>query len=143
MAASFEIKGAKAMQRKIERIARDFPNRVERALRVEAEVEVMTPAKKSIRGGEGVPVDIGPLRSSGHVKDVERRGKELSVAMGFGGPAGAGNLGETNKEYVGYAIIQHENPNFAHKVGSWKYLETPLMRAIPGMAQRIADEVKL
>jgi hypothetical protein len=114
-----------------------------RALRVEAEVEVMTPAKKSIRGGEGVPVDLGPLRSSGHVKDVERRGKELSVAMGFGGPAGAGNLGETNREYVGYAIIQHENPNFHHTVGSWKYLEIPFNRAIVGMAERIAKEVKL
>ena len=125
MAASFEFRGTRAMARKIDRIAREFPSRVEQSLRVEAEL-VMTESKKSF-----VPVDTGALRSSGHVQPVERRGRELSVTLAFGGPAAP------------YAIFVHEDPDAHHPVGSWKYLEIPLRAAIPGMARRIAAEVKL
>lgn len=137
----FELRGSREMQRRLRRLARDSGDAVARALRLEAEVEIMTRAKKSAEG-KGVPVDEGVLRSSGHVKDVERRGVELSVTMGFGGPAGSGNLGETNKEDVGYAVIQHEGLNFQHRIGEPKYLERPMMEAIPGMAQRIADRIR-
>jgi hypothetical protein len=125
MATSFELRGTKAMKRKIERIAREFPNRVERSLRVEAEL-VMTDSKKNY-----VPVDLGALRDSGFVGNVERRGEELSVTLAFGGPTAP------------YAIIQHERPDFVHPVGSWKYLEIPLNQAIPGMARRIAASLRL
>lgn len=142
MAASFELRGTKAMKRKIERIAEQFPNRVERALRVEAEL-VMTRSKKDL-----VPVDLGPLRSSGHVKDVERRDKELSVTLAFGDAAAP------------YAIAVHEHPSAfsppswegkaISDIGKWsedgrgpKYLERAINEAIPGMARRIAASLRL
>lgn len=142
MAPSFEWKGTKAMQRKIERIAREFPNRVERSLRLEAEF-VMTRSKK-----EFVPVDLGTLRSSGHVDNVERKGKDLSVTLAYGGASAP------------YALSVHEHPS-AHSPPSWegkavsdiakwsedgrgpKYLERPLMQAVSGMARRIAASLRL
>lgn len=142
MAATFELKGTKAMQRKIERIAQQFPNKIERALRIEAEL-VMTDSKRNF-----VPVDLGTLRSSGHVGNVERKGKDLSVTLDYGGAAAP------------YALAVHEHPS-DHSPPSWegkaltdisdwskdgrgpKYLERPLMAAIPGMARRIAAALRL
>jgi hypothetical protein len=121
----FELRGTKAMQRKIERIARDFPNKVEAALRVEAEVI------KTISQRDYVPVKDGILKGSAFVNPVEREGDELSVTIGYGGAASA------------YALRQHEEAGYKHKVGSWKYLELPLRAAIPGMAERIAAKVKV
>lgn len=125
MTLPFELRGAKAMQRKIERIAREHANRVERALRVEAEL-IMTQSKRDF-----VPVDLGVLRASGRVENVLRRGRDLEVSLVYGDASAP------------YALIQHENPDFAHRVGSWKYLEIPLNEAIPGMNARIAAEVRL
>jgi hypothetical protein len=141
MAASFEIKGTKAMQRKIERIARDFPNKVEQLLRIEAEL-VMTDSKKNF-----VPVDLGTLRSSGHVGDVERSGRDLSVTLDYGGAAAP------------YALAVHEHPSASSPpswegkavtdISNWsvdgrgpKYLERPLMSAVAGMARRIAASLR-
>lgn len=125
MTLPFELRGAKAMQRKIERIAKEYANRVERALRVEAEL-IITRSKRDF-----VPVDLGALRDSGHAENVRRRGRDLEVSLVYGDASAP------------YALIQHENPDFAHRVGSWKYLEIPLNEAIPGMDARIAAEVRL
>lgn len=66
-----------------------------------------------------VPVDKGPLRASGH---VERR-DENEVVAGFGGVAGTGNVdGDSNREDVGYAVVQHERVDFSHEVGEARYL---------------------
>lgn len=142
MATSFELKGTRAMQRKIERIARDFPNKVEQSLRVEAEL-VMTDSKKNF-----VPVDLGTLRSSGHVGSVERAGRDLSVTLDYGGASAP------------YALAVHEHPS-THSPPSWegkavtdisnwsldgrgpKYLERPLNNALKGMARRIAASLRL
>jgi hypothetical protein len=121
----FKLRGTKAMQRKIERIARDFPNKAEGALRVEAEVI------KTVSQRDFVPVKEGILRGSAFVSPVERKGNEISVTIGYGGAA------------KDYALRQHEEPSYKHKVGSWKYLELPLRAAIPGMAERIAAKVKV
>lgn len=139
---SFELRGTKAMQRRIRVLASQFPNRVEQALRIEAEL-ILTRSKRDF-----VPVDLGPLRASGFVHDVERKGKELSVTLAFGGAAAP------------YAIAVHEHPS-AHSPPSWegkaisdigkwsedgrgpKYLERPLMAAVAGMARRIAASLRL
>lgn len=136
----FELRGSRQMQRRLRQLVTESGDAVARGLRLEAEF-IMTRAKKA-SSGKGVPVDFGVLRSSGHVQDVERHGKELSVTMGFGGPAGAGNLGETNKETVGYALVQHEALHFSHRIGEPKYLERPMRDALPGMPNRIADTIR-
>jgi hypothetical protein len=136
-AGDFTLKGAKEMERKLRRMADTTPDHVAGGLRLQAEY-TMTRVKR-----DRVPVDLGPLRASGHVKDPVRSGKDIEVTLGFGGPAGAGNLGETNTEEVGYALIQHEGIDFHHPgVGEAKYLEKQMNEDIPGMAERIGAEVE-
>jgi hypothetical protein len=90
---------------------------------------VMTDSKQNY-----VPVDKGVLRASGF---IEMAKEGISATIGFGGPAGSGNMGETNSQDVGYAIPQHENLDYAHKVGEAKYLERPLFAGIPMIGELI------
>src|SRR6266550_1314015 len=83
--------------------------------------EVMTRAK------ELTPVDTGNLRASGHVQQPKVEAGIVTLELGFGGPAGAGNVGDSNSQEVGYALYVHEDLNVNHPVGQAKYLETPLM----------------
>ncbi len=76
-----------------------------------------------------VPVKDNALRSSGKVGDVRRVGDDVIVELGFGGAAEK------------YAWVQHENLDYAHKVGSAKYLEIPLMAAVNDMAARIGQQL--
>lgn len=57
------------------------------------------------------PIDTGDLRGNGSVSDVNERGDELVVTVGYDLP---------------YAIVQHEHTEFRHpKGGKAKYLEDP------------------
>jgi hypothetical protein len=138
------MRGAKEMAARIRRLAERFPDAIEGALRIEGEL-VMTDSKKNY-----VPVDEGVLKNSGFVDDPERKGVEVSVTLGFGGAASA------------YALAVHEHPS-RHSPPSWrnvrdergrfravqfhprgrgpKYLEKPLMNAVPGMANRIGKRL--
>lgn len=135
---SLTVKGGDAMRKRLERIAGKFPDKVAGALRVEAEL-IMSASKARF-----VPVDLGTLRSSGYVNPPERSGDTLEVTMGYGGAAAA------------YATALHEHPS-GSSPPSWqgttvkfspdgrgpKYLERPLMEAIPGMDRRIAKRLGL
>lgn len=105
-----------------------------KALYREAE-ETMTLSKEQY-----VPVDLGVLRASGHV--VIPDGSALEIEIGFGGPAGTGNQGETNEEGVGYAVYVHEDLSAHHDVGQAKYLEVPLMDRVKGMGDRMARRIR-
>lgn len=124
--ASFDLRGDREMRRKLEALEKAFPRRVAGALRQEAEV-IMTRSKRDF-----VPVDLGTLRSSGHVEDP-KIGVDgtISVTLAYGSAAAP------------YALIQHENPDFRHTVGTWKYLEKPLRAAKGGMEARLARRLKL
>lgn len=67
--------------------------------------EIMLDVKAS-RPGSGVPVDRGPLRASGRV-DGPTSGR---VTLSFGGASAK------------YALIQHENTKYRHRVGESRYL---------------------
>lgn len=122
------------MRQRLASIGRGFGMAVERALREEAE-EIMRQSKNKF-----VPIDNGALKGSGFVNDVVRKGKNISVVLGFGGDAEA------------YALAVHEHPS-AHSPRSWgsgpvnfkrggpKYLEKPINKAVPGMDNRIAKRV--
>ena len=84
------------------------------ALREEAET-IMTDSKQR------VPVDTGVLRASGFVQPVED-----GVRLAYGGAASD------------YAIYVHENLDANHPVGEAKYLERPVLEALPGLAARVA-----
>ena len=115
-----------------------------RALYEEAEV-TMTQAKRN------TPVLTGAMRASGHVLPPTYSLHEVTVTLGFGGPAGSGNhAGETNKTDVGYAIVVHENLSARHIVGGAKYLERAIVeaqgrmpRSLPRRATAILREQNL
>ena len=89
------------------------------------------------------PVDHGPLVNSGHVQLPEFSQTEVSVQLGFGGPAGSGNQGgSSNDEDVGYATHVHENVTAFHNPPTKaKYLEDPVKKRQAGMPARLVRRV--
>ena len=95
---------------------------------------IMTAAKQL------TPVDEGVLRASGNVQLPLWSGNTVSTEMGFGGPAGSGNMGETNKKDVGYAVYVHENLDAHHNSPTQaKYLEQPFDANKGMLPKRIAE----
>ncbi len=88
------------------------------ALREEAEV-IMTTSKQT------VPVDTGALRESGHV-DMTDDGARLA----YGDSA------------VDYAIVVHEDLDAHHTSGTAKYLERPVLEALPHLPENVATRMK-
>ena len=80
--------------------------------------EIMADVKAS-RPGHGVPVDEGTLRNSGRVTGGGGPAAMQRVALEFGGAAAP------------YALIQHENLQYAHPVGEARYLVRGLERWTP------------
>jgi len=72
-----------------------------------------------------VPVDTGILKGSGHVQ-LPKPGPV--VYLGYGGPASA------------YALVQHE-AHYKHSIGQRKYLERPMLLAIPDMGKRLGKDI--
>ena len=130
---TFRIKGLDKAEAEIQRLAKKYPEAARRALYRNAEF-IMTDSKQNY-----VPVDEGQLRASGH---VVMDATKLEVTLGFGGPAGIGNVSDSNDETVGYAIVQHEVDSYEHTVGEDKYLEKPLMAALPRLAGDIGRDIK-
>lgn len=105
------------------------------ALYVEGE-QTITEAKRL------TPVDEGILRASGFVQLPVETPEGIEVMIGFGGPAGTGNRGETNTEDVGYAVYVHEDLTAHHTVGQAKFLETPINRRRPEFTARIVQRIR-
>lgn len=112
--------------------------RTDTAKAVRYEVEKIGTAADRI-----VPVDLGTLRASKTITGPEMIGDQIEVVIGYGGAAAA------------YAAAIHETPS-EHDPPSWegvtvdfkvkgtgrKYLEIPLVEAMPGMPDRIAERIK-
>lgn len=78
-----------------------------------------------------VPRDTSVLVNSGFVNEPTVSRGVAEVVMGYGGPASD------------YAIVQHEDLTLNHPNGGQaKYLEQPLLAAVPGLGQRIADRIR-
>ena len=135
--ARFELVGVGAMREKFRLLMAATSDAMVPAVRVEAE-GVTTNAKKV------TPVDLGPLHASGHVAEVKREGRVVTATIAFGGEAAP------------YALAVHEQaPGSPYNPPSWrgkaiefspssagnKYLEKPLLAAIPGMEARIASRL--
>ena len=131
------LKGAAAMSRRLKNLGGRYPDTIRSVLHKHAEI-IMTISKTNF-----VPVDNNALRSSGFVPPVERRTGRLIVAeLVFGGPSEP------------YAIAVHETPSehdppswvgkiIKFNVGSSKYLERPLMNAVPTLARKMARDLAL
>lgn len=121
----FKVEGHEEMERNLLGIARDFRADAGDALKAAGEAVLAL----SIR--VYVPVDLGPLRASGQTAGPEYNRKTIIVVIAFGSPT------------VDYAVVQHEEPDFEHAVGEWKYLETPLFAAASSLAANLARELQL
>lgn len=159
------LKGEKQMQQRIQRIASKFPDKVKGALRIEAEM-IMTRSKRDF-----VPVDLGPLRASGHVDNPVRVGKDISVKLSYGGAASEYALavhehpgphdppswrdkgtasssqreerfGEGDRTVLHPGYVSYDNIVTFHPQGRGpKYLERPMMEASVNMTQRLATRL--
>jgi len=111
------------MRARIQAIARQFPDRVGAALRIETEV-IATECKRV------TPVDLGNLVNSIHVVGPEIRGRNVGTAIVAGGPSAP------------YALIVHEDLDAQHGPGKQaKYIEQPLMQAAPELPRKIGERV--
>jgi hypothetical protein len=130
MSMTVDWKGNEGFSQNLRALASEFPGHVAKSLYKEAQM-LMTEAKRR------TPVDTGNLKSSGHVSKPQIKAGDVSVSLGFGGPAGVGNQAhDTNKEDVHYALYVHEI--FAHHgVGQWKYLESVLNEHAKSSPDRI------
>ena len=122
------------MDAKLRDLARKFPQKVRSSLYLRAEL-IMTESKRDF-----CPVKDGPLRASGHVVMDDTA---IRIFLGYGGPAGIGNVGGTNAKEVGYAIIQHEELSFEHTVGQAEYLKIPFLAAAATLVKDLAGDVRL
>lgn len=135
----FEVAGLDRLNQRLAAMGPRVVQAAGQALREEAEL-IMGDSKENY-----VPVDLGPLRASGHVGKVEHTGPHVDVTMGFGGPSAK------------YAWRVHENPRagktggtsptgrrYKHwaKVGGWKYLETPFLAASQQVTAHVAASVR-
>ncbi len=88
---------------------------------------------------EFVPVDLGALKSTGHVEEPVITGTTVTVEMGYGGPSGVATA--DGKDYVGYALYVHEDEGAHHEVGSSGYLEKPAMEESSHMPDRVKSVI--
>jgi hypothetical protein len=151
--AKTKLAGSEEMQRRLHKLSTKFPDKIRGALFFRAQL-IMTDSKANY-----VPVDETGLKSSGQVREPERgKGREISVALEYG---------DTAREY---AIAVHEHPG-PHDPPSWrggefgiaetkgrgggfsggvqfvtggpKYLERPMMAAVPRLARDLASDLNL
>ena len=137
--ADIEITGAQRIAAALASLGSRGPVAIGAGLFQEAEA-IMVVSKERY-----VPVDTGTLRATGFVEPPRLLPGQVSVRLGFGGPAAP------------YALRVHENPRsgktggispsgkpYAHyaKVGEWKFLETPVKAATAGLLLRLAARVE-
>jgi len=125
MATKWEVKitGEKEMLAKLMKYQKDYKKAFAKALYKAAE-KIMTKSKRDY-----VPVDLGALRSSGHVSSPRISKVNVTVQLSYGGPSAP------------YAIVQHENLDYAHTVGEAKYLEKPMMEAMKTLASDLVNDI--
>lgn len=134
---TISLTGAEQVQANIQRMVETVPQLVGQAMYEEG-LDIIFESQKL------VPRDTGTLANSSHVEQPDYANGNIVVALGYGGAASA------------YALSVHENPRsgktggvspsgakYKHwaKVGQWKYLEHPFLKAAKGMAERIAARV--
>lgn len=124
MANGARLEGKAELQARLRTAAQRVPQAVAAALFTEAEVEMAEAVRRT-------PVDTGALRASRFVEPPRIEGREISVSLGFGGPAAP------------YAIHVHEDLDAYHEVGEAKYLEGPLRESAPHLPARLGRRLNL
>jgi hypothetical protein len=127
------MKGRQEISARLQKFAQNFPKHIGNALMKDARENDVPEAK------ERAPVYSGPQTSSSpvpfvlqksiHVEGPKFEGNVISVEVVAGGLAAA------------YAIRQHEDLTYHHKVGQAKYIESVIMESRAGRAERISKNI--
>lgn len=120
-----QVTGVKNLEAILRRAGKRGPMLLTMALLEEGE-NIMTQSK------EIVPHDTGALAASGRVYGpFIDANSNIEVVLGYGDTS------------VKYAVPQHERLDYRHAPGrKAKYLEGPAVRAVRGMAGRIANRMR-
>jgi hypothetical protein len=116
--------GAEQMVAKLQKLKGNVPLALSRGL-YRAGEHIVGEAKERY-----VPVRRGHLRASGRCSRPSIQGAEVSVRLSFGDAA------------VRYALVQHENTHFRHRVGTHHYLSTPVYENRNKIVEFIIDDVQ-
>lgn len=114
----------KEVRRKIQHAIKHSPKVIERALRVEVNIEAKEAKQRT-------PVDTGALRASVHATEPEWEGTRVSAMIAAGGPAAP------------YALYVHEDLDAHHVVGQAKFIESVMFESAPFIAARVASRIDL
>ncbi len=116
-----ELKGDKAIQQRLEKLAAQYPDATGAALYQEGLSIWRTAAKR-------VPVEHGVLRSSAYVGPPVRDAGGLSVEIGFG---------------TKYAVFQEAREGLRHpRGGQAHYLGSALTEASAGFLERLGQRIE-
>lgn len=118
MPIELTIRGIEQVNARLAQLAQEYPQQARAALYQEAEIEMAESKRR-------VPVDTGALHDSGRVEVVDD-----GVRLAYGDAA------------VDYAIYVHENLEALHPVGEAKFLERPILEALPYLAERVARRIR-
>jgi len=120
---SFVVSGRAEMGSALQKFAKDNPKRFGQALYTEALLIEQVSRERT-------PVLTGVLRAS-HETSLPTETDPIEVQIRVGGPAAP------------YALYVHEKLEARHKVGQAKFLESAVLEGMTGLAERIAERLKL
>lgn len=123
---AFRLDGTEQMRARLMNFALKHAEVVKQAMHDEAKIE-MTESQRR------VPVLTGDLKASGKVSEPKQEGRNVFVALSYGGP---------DSPAQDYAVVVHEDLEAFHPVGQAKYLESVLNESKPYMLGRIARRVR-
>lgn len=115
--SSVSVKGLQ----NLESIINDIPNRTKKG--IEKAMGIIYDASQPL-----VPVDTGALKRSGKIEEVNN-GMKIKYHS------------ENPNNGYNYAVIQHENTSFNHRVGQAKYLEDAIKSNMDKIEEAIVKEV--
>jgi len=118
------LTGAKEIRAKLSLIVRNAPKELGAALYAEALLIEQESRRRT-------PVLTGALRASHETSLPLVTRDEVAIAIRCGGPAAP------------YAIYVHEMVELHHRVGQAKFLESAVLEASAGLAERVARRVSL
>ena len=134
MRMQISVTGLQEVQTRLTQFAQRHPVLVAKALTDEARFIMRESFYE-------VPYDTGSLRNSGFVDPPTISSRNISIKLGYGGPAVKVNPKSGQLTTV-YAVEVHENMNTAHKIGKAKFLYDPIMRNAEKLSQRLVDSVE-
>ena len=115
--SSVTVKGLSELEKQIA----DIPNKTLKG--IEKAMGIIYDASQPL-----VPVDTGALKRSGVIQDV-KGGFKIKYHS------------ENPKTGYNYAVIQHENTSFKHRVGQAKYLEDAIKNNLDEIEDAIVKEI--